>query len=352
MIQLVSAPPLPVLLVGCGAVSRLFYLPALRELARHGVLRTVAVVDPAASARSALATALGARACATLEEGLAAGAALAIIATPPKFHRTQTEAAFAAGLDVLCEKPLAADSAAGGAMVAAASRTGRLLAAGHYKRFFPAHQAIKAFITQQTFGALRTVEIQEGGKFSWPAATDSFFRREQTPGGVLLDTGVHVLDLLLWWLGPPDRFAYVDDAAGGLEANCRLTADFPGGGRATVRLSRDWATPDCYVLEFERATLHARVNASNQLEFTFAGVPLTFAAEIRDPRPAQPGPATAARETNPQAFIAQLAEVCAAVRDGRAPFVTGADGLRALQWVEQCYAVRQPYRFEPVVPIR
>jgi predicted dehydrogenase len=340
-----ASSPVPVVLVGCGAVSRLFYAPALRELARHGVLRTVAVVDPAAAARTALATELGARACATLAEGLAAGAALALIATPPKFHREQTEAAFAAGLDVLCEKPLASSAADGAAMVAAAAHSGRLLAAGHYKRFFPGHRALQALIEKQTFGPLRSVEIAEGGRFGWPAATDSFFRREQTPGGVLLDIGVHVLDLLLWWLGEPVSFTYADDARGGLEANCRFDGEFPGGVRAVMRLSRDWATPQCYVFRFERATVHSRVNASNQLELTFDGVPMTFAAELRDPVPATPAPATAALETNPQAFIAQLADVCAAVSARRAPFVSGADGLRSLRLIEQCYAARRPYEF-------
>jgi predicted dehydrogenase len=349
--RVMSLAPLPVVLVGCGAVSRLFYAPALRELALHGILQTVAVVDPAAPARTALAGELGARACPTLREGLAAGAVLALIATPPKFHREQAEAAFAAGLDVLCEKPLAPGSAEGEAMVAAAHRTGRLLAAGHYKRFFPAHRALKTLIERQTFGALRTVEIAEGGRFGWPAATDSFFRKEQTPGGVLLDIGVHVLDLLLWWLGPPTGFTYADDAQDGLEANCRFDAGFPGGVRVTMRLSRDWATPNCHVFRFERATVHSRVNASNQLELTFDGVPVSFAAELRDPLPAFPAPATTALETNPQAFIAQLVDVCAAVRARRAPFVTGADGLRAIRLIERCYAARQPLSQPWLAPV-
>jgi predicted dehydrogenase len=334
--------PVPIILVGCGAVSRLFYLPALRELARHGIARTIAVVDPTETARHQLGAALGATPCATLAEALGLGAALAIIATPPKFHREQAEAAFAAGLDVLCEKPLAATAAEAEAMIAAAARAGRHLAAGHYKRFFPAHRALQLLIEQQTFGALRTVEIAEGGKFAWPAATDSFFRREQTPGGVLLDLGVHVLDLLLWWVGEPTDFSYADDADGGLEANCRFTGEFPGGTHVTVHLSRDWATPNCYVFRFDRATVHCRVNASNQLELTFDGVPMTFAAELRDPLPARPAPPSAALETNPQAFLAQLADVCAAVRTRRAPLVTGTDGLRVLRLIEQCYAARQP----------
>ena len=326
---------MPVVLVGCGAVSQLFYSPALQALAGAGVLSVKAVVDPAEAARTVLARAFpAARAVARMEE-VGARVGLCIVATPPRFHREQCEAAFAAGMDVLCEKPLAPTAADGEAMVAAAMRTGRLLAAGHYKRFFPAHRAIKMFIEQQTFGALRSVEIAEGGRFTWPAATDSFFRKEQTPGGVLLDIGVHVLDLLVWWLGEPSAFTYADDALGGLEANCRFAAEFPGGVRATMHLSRDWPTANCHVFRFERASICCRVNASNQLELTFDGVPMTFAAELRDPLGAP-------LETNPQAFIAQLADVCAAMRERRAPFVTGADGVRAIRLIERCYAARTP----------
>lgn len=334
--------PVPLLLVGCGAVSRLFYLPALRELAKLGHLRVVAVVDPNAAARDALARDLGAQACADLPSALGLGAQLAVLATPPRFHREQTEAAFAAGLDVLCEKPLAPTAADAEAMVAAATRTGRMLAAGQYKRFMPAHRALRLLIERQPFGQLLAVDIAEGGKFAWPAATDSFFRREQTPGGVLLDIGVHVLDLLLWWLGEPLDFSYADDARDGLEANCLLTATFAEGVRATVRLSRDWKTPNTYVFRFTRATVHCRVNASNQLELTLAELPMTFAAELREPLPPRAAPPTAALETNPQAFVGQLADVCAAVAERRAPFVPGASAVGAVRWIERCYRDRRP----------
>lgn len=336
------AAPLPVVLVGCGAVSRLFYAPALRALENAGHLRLVGLIDPAESSRRELQRHFPhARAVATLDALGTTGAQLAIIATPPNFHREHADAAFTAGLDVLCEKPLAANSAAAEAMVASAARTGRLLAAGHYKRFFPAHRALKLLIEQKTLGALQSVEIVEGGKFGWPAATDSFFRKEQTAGGVLLDIGVHVLDLVLWWLGEPSTFSYADDAAGGLEANCRFKGEFTGGVHVSMQLSRDWATANCYVFRFERATVHSRVNAANQLELSLDGLPMTFAAELREPLPAAPAAATAPLETNPQAFIAQLVDVCAAVQSRRAPLVTGGDGLRVIRLIEQCYSNRQ-----------
>lgn len=334
-------PPLPIVLIGCGAVSQLFYAPALRALESTGHLKVVGLVDPSERARRELHAKFPAAHPKDSLVGLGgAGAKLAIIATPPNFHREHAEAAFVAGLDVLCEKPLASSVTQGAGMVAAAQSSGRILAAGHYKRFFPAHRALKLLIQNQTFGALKSVEIAEGGKFGWPAATDSFFRKEQTAGGVLLDIGVHVLDLLLWWLGDPVHFAYADDAVGGLEANCRFTGEFQGGVRVRVQLSRDWATPNCAVFHFVRATVHCRVNTSNQLELTLEGLPMTFAAELRDPLPRSPAPPTAALETNPQAFIAQLVDVCAAVQARRAPMVPGSEALRVIRLIEQCYLVR------------
>jgi predicted dehydrogenase len=182
---------------------------------------------------------------------------------------------------------------------------------------------------------LREIEIAEGGKFVWPAASASFFRRSETPGGVLLDSGVHALDLLRWWLGEPADFSYQDDALGGLEANAVLRATWPGGVRARVRLSRDWATENAYRFTFARGTVRLRVNDANRLELRMPDWPETMAVELRDENGA---PAA----THAQSFILQLRDVVHAVRDGRAPAVAGEEGAAALRWLEACYARRTP----------
>jgi predicted dehydrogenase len=86
---------------------------------------------------------------------------------------------------------------------------------------------------------VKSFEISEGGQFNWPAQSASFFQKSNSQGGVLADLGVHVLDLLIWWFGMPEKVGYEDDAMGGLEANCRLELEFAGGVSGTVRLSRD-----------------------------------------------------------------------------------------------------------------
>lgn len=327
-------PPLPVVLVGCGAVSRLFYAPTLRVLEDAGWLRVAALVDPVEAARNRLSHDFPhAGTAATLAQAGAARGSLAIIASPPRHHAEQTVAAFARDWHVLCEKPMAASGAEAGRMIAAADAANRLLAVGHYKRFFPSSHCLKFLCGPAApLGALRRFTIAEGGPFTWPAASPVFFQRRETPGGVLLDIGVHVFDLLLWWLGEPDDFSYADDAMGGLEANAVVGLRF-GAVTGRVQLSRDWATAQAYRFEFERGTVGWTVNDANGLSLTLDGLPWALQGTLRD--------AAGAAATNPQSFIAQLQQVITAVRGGAPLLVDGREGLRALRLIEACYARRQ-----------
>ncbi len=341
-------PPLPVVLVGCGAVSQLFYAPALRALEGAGRIRVVALVDPAESARRQLQRLFPqARAAADLAAAVAPSGSLAIIATPPRWHADQTLAAFAGGWHVLCEKPMAAGSGDAARMIAAADATGRLLAVGLYKRFFPSSRYLRFLCgPDHPLGALLRFTIAEGGAFTWPAATPAFFQRAATPGGVLLDLGVHALDLLLWWLGEPTDLSYADDAMGGLEANARVTLRF-GAATGEVRLSRDWATAQRYEFVFEHGAAAWTVNAANRLSLTLNGTPGSLEGTLQEPD----GTLGA---TNARAFIAQLENVVAAVQDGTPLLVDGREGARSLRLIETCYERRrllaQPWLTRPELP--
>lgn len=328
--------PLPIVLVGCGAVSQQFYAPALRALEASGMLRVAALVDPSPLALAALHAAFPrALAGATLAAADAPRDSLAIIASPPQHHAAQTIAAVARGWHVLCEKPMAASTPEADQMIADARDAGRVLAVGHYKRFFPSSQLLKFLcVPDGPLGALRSFAFAEGGPFTWPAASTAFFQRRSTPGGVLLDLGVHSLDLLLWWLGEPDAFDYADDAMGGLEANARLTLRF-GSVTGRIQLSRDWATAQRYAFAFERGTVNWTVNDANGLDLAFHDAPVKLHSVLRDA-------AGRAAATNAQSFIAQLQHVANAVRAGSPVLIDGEAGRRALHLIEACYARRTP----------
>lgn len=334
--------PLPVVLIGCGAVAQQFYLPTLRTLSSRGEVAVQTLVDPSDAARHALAAAFPhAQQVANLAESNAADGSLAIIATPPRFHSAQTLESVKRGWHVLCEKPMASTSAECGEMIAAAHATDRLLAVGLYKRFFPSSRYLKDLFSQGQLGALRSFSISEGGPFRWPAATPSFFNKAQTPGGVLLDIGVHVLDLLIWWLSEPASYRYFDDAMGGLETNARLELGYTGGAKGVIHLSRDWNTPNQYRFVFERGIVGWKVNDANGLTVQLDGASSALRSQLVTPStPVLTDPAATLQLTNPQSFIAQLQNVAAAIQGRETLLIPGEEGLRSLRFIESCYAHR------------
>lgn len=322
-----------VVLVGCGAVSRFFYAPSFEALEANGLLKVEALVDPSPANREPLAALFpNAKQASALEE-LPLASRLVVIASPPKFHAKATLHALENGAAVLCEKPMASTVAEAETMIEAARANKALLAVGLYKRFFPACEALKGLLEKQPLGRLQRFTIAEGGKFGWQAASDSFFKKAVTPGGVLLDIGVHVLDLLLWWLDEPESLTYEDDAMGGQEANCHIELTYKDGVRGEVRLSRDWQTLNEYIFFFERGTVRYKVNEANQLEITADGMPTSLAGNLRNPK--------GVARTNPQSFIQQLCNVAAAMKGDEALRIPGEEGIRSLRLIDQCYANRR-----------
>src|SRR4051794_25790453 len=111
--------PVRIALLGCGAVSQLYYAPAIEQLERRGIGQLSAVYDPRDQNSARLLQAFpSAR---TMQSaGDFQDAELAIVASPPQFHAEQSIAALQAGLSVLCEKPMAVCLCAGEQMVQAA----------------------------------------------------------------------------------------------------------------------------------------------------------------------------------------------------------------------------------------
>lgn len=324
-------------IVGCGAIVELSHAAALVALARERRVAVTCLVDPSAERRARLSEWFpAARSIATLDMLTTGEIDLALIASPVRFHAAQAVGLLGRGVHVFCEKPLAVSVAEAEAMVAAARSAGRVLAAGQFRRFFPALRAVRETIAAGVFGRLMRVVVHEGGAFDWPAATPSFFDPQQAGGGVLLDLGVHVLDTLNWWLGESVEQRYADDAAGGLEANCRMELRFAGGATGEIFLSRDSTTRQRWELTFERARVVWRAGCSNELETQLAGSQLwqvlRFEWETATGR--------RAGESYGEIFHTQLADVVAAVTEGRSPHVPGETALAALRMIERAYATR------------
>ena len=337
-----STRPTRIVIAGFGAVAEFYHAQALGEFLAGGMAEVVAVFDPQpARLKSAAAIFPGARMTSDFSTLPANGADLAIVASPPRFHAEQSIALMENGCAVLCEKPMALTVAEGEAMAGASARTGKPLAVGLFRRFFPVSETIRELIRGGALGCLKQFEISEGGPFGWPAQSASFFQKSASGGGVLADLGVHLVDLLVWWLGEPEGCSYSDDAMGGLEANCMIELRFAGGVTGTVRLSRDTLLPNRMEFEFERGRLRCKPASADELEIGLGGAPFACAgALVRPAREGSRDPAGEPAPTYAQCFTRQLQNMIRAARGEEQVFIPAAEGIRSLRVIGQCYRER------------
>ena len=95
------------------------------------------------------------------------------------------------------------------------------------------------------------------------------------------DLGVHVVDLILWWLGEPAEFTYEDDAMGGFEANCRLHLEYPNGCLGEVRLSKDWENENHHTFYFENGFVRWKVGDANGIQICLEGMDPLLCGKIK-----------------------------------------------------------------------
>jgi predicted dehydrogenase len=161
----------------------------LREVPRQ--YRIVAVADEMAERRREAVRALGCRSHKTPLELVAdEGLDLFVNALPSHMHPSVTIAALAAGLHVVCEKPLAVRVKDVDRMIAAAKKARRVLAPFQNSRFYPGFRKIQQIIASGKLGRIIHIRMNWSGfRRRWDWQT----RREYW-GGNLNNTGPHALD--------------------------------------------------------------------------------------------------------------------------------------------------------------
>ena len=319
-------------LIGCGAVARIHHLPAI---ARMKDVELAVLVDPSLERALELGGQYGAGRVAADYRELIGEADAAIVATPNFLHAPIALYLLEHGIHVLVEKPMALNARDGERMVAAAQQSGAVLAVGMEMRFFYPARFVKETLSKNLLGRIHSFDLRVGVVSSWPAATDYFLHKNQSGGGVLINHGVHVLDLLLWWLGDYAEVASFDDALGGVEANCKMDLRLRTGACGTAEISRMRNLRNTCLIEGERGALEIELWEPNGRVYLKQGDDLVLRGSLG------PG-ADIADETPLDVFQRQLGDFVDAIRSGRAPFVSGPEALGAVRLIEACYASRRP----------
>ncbi len=123
------------------------------------------------------------------------------VLTPNYAHYTVTMDALKAGKHVFCEKPITVSYALSKEMAEEAKRQGRILNIGVCNRFNRSVEMLEQLVREGRFGKIYHVYCSFRSARSIPGLGGDFTTKAQSGGGVLIDWGVHFLDLILYILG-------------------------------------------------------------------------------------------------------------------------------------------------------
>lgn len=324
-------------IIGCGVIG-----PTHAEaIARTDGARLVAVADEDPQRARELADRYGVQALAPQELVGRPDIDAVCVCTPTGTHAAVALAAIEAGKHVLVEKPMDVSLAAADRMIDAARRKGVVLGGVLQRRFDPDARRLKEEIERGRLGRLylgvavmpyyRSQSYYDSAEWRGTWALDG--------GGALMNQGIHVIDLLQWFMGPvvsvtarAGTFAHerieVEDAAvalvqfasGALGAIVGTTAAFPGlHDRLEI-----YGTDGTGILEGARLrTLELRAERG----------------EVHPYGEAPPSPPPLEKTGAPPVagHAAQVADFVLALREGRPPAITGEEHRKSLEILMAIY---------------
>lgn len=308
-------------IVGCGGIARA-HAEGYRTT---GKAELSAFFDTDGRRAEAFAETYGGKAFTSIEEMMdRQHIDVVSICTPPSSHEEAACLAMRNRIDVCCEKPLAHTAAAARTMCRCADRTDALLVTAFKFRFFANVMWAKELIDGGHLGGVVFARNIFAGRIDMSERW--FSKKEISGGGVMIDNGVHAIDLMRYLFGEVEGVFAVARNIGtplDVEDTCRLLLNMSTGTWASVDLS--WiAGQSRNILEIH--------GTKGLLELWWDGASFTpiegeqiLFVPPDDPILADP-------------FAAQLDWFIACVRGEKRPRATAEDGLRALEIVERAYA--------------
>ena len=125
------------------------------------------------------------------------------ICVPSYLHKEIAIKMLERGYNVLCEKPMALNSADCTAMLKAEEKSGKHLMIAQVLRFFPEYEYLKTCIADQRFGKPRAAffdRLSSPPTWGW----ENWFMDPEKSGGCITDLHVHDIDIAGYLFGKPE----------------------------------------------------------------------------------------------------------------------------------------------------
>ena len=171
---------------------------------RSGKIQIVSCYTRSEDKRNAFAKKYGCTAAPTYEAMLADKSIEAIINTTPNdVHLPSTKAAAEAGKHVFLDKPIANNVSEGRAITEVCKKAGVVLALGYQRRRESHFRYVKKQIDAGAFGKLVNAEANISRDRLGKIDLNSWrYQAAGMPGGVMLQIGIHYIDVLEYLIGP------------------------------------------------------------------------------------------------------------------------------------------------------
>lgn len=233
------------------------------------------------------------------------------ICTPVHIHRQMTLDALNAGKHVLCEKPLALNAHQAGEMLECAREAGRVHMTNFGWRFnAPAFRA-KALCDGGYVGQVYHVNARYMMGYRADPRIPFGWRDRRTEGGFgsLGDLGVHLIDMVRWWIGDFGRVCAMTrtlvpersvpgtrrSEASELDDTCAFLAELNDGVQGVFHSSRcalrsDYIHIDIHGsrgtlnFQFQRDTMQARLFGAQGLKGKYQELPLPAQSTVTTPQ--------------------------------------------------------------------
>ena len=357
-----AARPFRVGIVGCGAISR-NHLEAFAAL-DNVLMVGVCDVDPERASATARTWGVP-HAVTSVDELLNLDLDIISVCTPHPTHEDVVLRAAAAGVNVLCEKPIATQLESAERMVAACNEAGVQLGVLFQRRFWPASQKIRAAIDDGTLG--RAIMAQCSVMLH--RAPDYYNRDawrgtwETDGGGVLTSQAVHQIDLLQWYLGDvAEVYGKVNTYRHGdyieVEDSATAVITFTSGAMATLEASTA-VSPNLGIQLRVTGETGASASLTEFPEGSDGRLDLWAVGERIVVEPVHPEgvePNVDLSSINSQLIPfhkLQVQDFVQALENGTEPAITGDDALKSLRILLAIYEssrTGQPVRFAAVQP--
>jgi predicted dehydrogenase len=313
--------------IGAGAIAQLAHLPVLSRMRTTAL---AAICDNDRPTARALAERFGIPDTVTdIEDLLELELDAVVIATPNHLHEPHVLSALAAGVDVLCERPLSLTSRGVERILAAAQRAGRKVFVGNNHRFRTDVQGLSRYLHGGELGKLTGMR---GGAFHVRHAAEGWrLRRAEAGGGAFLNSGAPLLDLALWLADFPDLSRVTASmtrgrGASAVEDSLVTQMEFANGSTLTLDVS------DAYVGASDRWWFEVLATKGSARM-----APLRVVKELGG-RATNVSPTGAAGRDSAfiQSYRAQLAHFVAVLR-GEAPYEAPDDQVALHRVIEAVY---------------